>query len=136
MNYENLQENTQKGMARMLGQTFVEVTGSVGDGEMVFVTEDGQRFIFAHWQNCCESVDINDIVGDLQDLVGEPLLVAVKFGEPHLSQTQTKSIMKAIPIPSTSSPPARAMWMCVGWESLMATTQKMCICSYIRTGRV
>ncbi len=76
MNYENLQENTQKGMARMLGQTFVEVTGSVGDREMIFVTEDGQRFMFAHYQNCCESVDINDIVGDLQDLVGEPLLVA------------------------------------------------------------
>jgi hypothetical protein len=75
MDYKNIVD-TEEGMARMVGQTFVEVTGSVGDGEMVFVTEDGQRFIFAHWQNCCESVDINDIVGDLQDLVGEPLLVA------------------------------------------------------------
>jgi hypothetical protein len=76
MNYENLQENTQKSMAQMLGKTFVEVTGSVGDREMIFVTEDGQRFMFAHQQDCCESVDINDIVGDLQDLVGSPMLQA------------------------------------------------------------
>jgi hypothetical protein len=32
--------------------------------------------MFAHQQDCCETVRINDIVGDLQDLVGEPLLVA------------------------------------------------------------
>ena len=76
MNYENLQENTRKGMEQMLGKTFVEVTGSVGEGEMVFVTEEGVRFMFAHQQDCCETVEINDIVGDLQDLVGEPLLLA------------------------------------------------------------
>jgi len=73
--YENIVD-TQKGMAQMLGQTFVEVTGSVGDGEMTFVTADGQRFMFAHMQDCCESVSIEDIVGDLQDLVGSPLLQA------------------------------------------------------------
>jgi len=75
MDYENI-VNTQEGMARMLGQTFVEVTGSVGDDEMVFVTADGERFMFAHSQDCCERVDIDDIVGDLQDLVGSPLLQA------------------------------------------------------------
>ena len=75
MDYNNIVD-TQKGMAQMLGKTFVQVTGSVGDGEMLFETASGERFMFAHQQDCCESVDINDIVGDLQDLVGEPLLVA------------------------------------------------------------
>ena len=75
MDYTNI-VNTQKGMEQMLGKTFVEVTGSVGSGEMLFVTAEGERFMFAHQQDCCESVDINDIVGDLQDLVGTPLLVA------------------------------------------------------------
>jgi hypothetical protein len=75
MDYENIVD-TQEGMARMVGQTFVEVTGSVGDREMIFVTEDGQRFMFAHSQDCCEHVSIEDICGDLQDLVGEPLLRA------------------------------------------------------------
>jgi hypothetical protein len=63
-------------MAQMLGKTFVQVTGSVGGYEMLFETATGERFMFAHQQDCCESVDINDIVGDLQDLCGEPLLVA------------------------------------------------------------
>jgi hypothetical protein len=75
MDYENI-VNTQKGLALMLGKTFVQVTGSVGGGEMTFVTAQGERFMFAHQQDCCESVDINDIVGDLQDLCGSPMLLA------------------------------------------------------------
>jgi len=75
MDYENIVD-TQKGIAQMLGLTFVEVTGSVGDGEMTFVTADGQRFMFAHMQDCCEYVSIEDICGNLQDLVGSPMLQA------------------------------------------------------------
>ena len=75
MDYNNIVD-TQRGMAQMLGKTFVQVSGSVGDREMTFETANGERFMFAHQQDCCESVDINDIVGDLQDLVGTPLLVA------------------------------------------------------------
>jgi hypothetical protein len=75
MDYENTVD-TQRGMAQMLGKTFVKVTGSVGSGEMLFETAQGERFLFAHMQDCCESVDINDICGDLQDLVGSPLLIA------------------------------------------------------------
>ena len=75
MDYTNI-VGTQNGMAQMLGKTFVPVTGSVGDPAMLFETANGERFMFAHQQDCCESVDINDIVGDLQDLVGEPLLLA------------------------------------------------------------
>ena len=75
MDYRNIVD-TQKGMAQMLGKTFVQITGSVGGYEMTFETAQGERFMFAHSQDCCESVDINDIVGDLQDLVGSPMLVA------------------------------------------------------------
>lgn len=37
---------------------------------------DGRVYRFTHDQNCCESVDIDDICGDLQDLVGAPILTA------------------------------------------------------------
>ena len=63
-------------MAQMLGKTFVQVTGAVGNFDLLFETANGERFMFSHQQDCCERVDINDIVGDLQDLVGEPLLLA------------------------------------------------------------
>ena len=75
MDYRNIVD-TQKGMAQMLGKTFVQVTGAVGNFDLLFETANGERFMFSHQQDCCERVDINDIVGDLEDLVGEPLLVA------------------------------------------------------------
>jgi hypothetical protein len=59
----------------MVGKVFTRVSGSVGGGELVF-ENDTEQFVFFHYQDCCESVDINDIVGDLEDLVGEPLLIA------------------------------------------------------------
>ena len=47
MDYNNIVD-TQRGMAQMLGKTFVQVSGSVGDGEMTFETANGERFMFAH----------------------------------------------------------------------------------------
>ena len=75
MDYRNIVD-TQKGMAQMLGKTFVQVSGAVGNFDLLFETANGERFMFSHQQDCCERVDINDIVGDLEDLVGEPLLLA------------------------------------------------------------
>ena len=75
MDYDNIVD-TQRGMTQMLGKTFVQVSGSVDSDEMLFETAQGERFLFAHSQDCCESVRINDITGDLQDLVGSPLLMA------------------------------------------------------------
>jgi hypothetical protein len=58
---------------QMVGRVFTSVTQ---DGsEMVFANET-ETFRFFHYQDCCESVHIDDIVGDLSDLEGEPLLMA------------------------------------------------------------
>ena len=67
--------NSQVDIKNMVGKVFTRVSGGVGSGELVF-ENDTERFVFFHYQDCCECVDINDIVGDLQDLVGEPLLIA------------------------------------------------------------
>jgi len=66
-------------MEDMVGKVFTRVSGGVGDGEMVFENAT-ERFVFFHSQDCCEHVDINDIVGDLEDLMGEPLLIAEEVG--------------------------------------------------------
>jgi hypothetical protein len=67
--------NSRVGIEEMVGKTFTEITGSVGDGEIVF-KNDVECYVFFHSQDCCESVSVEDIVGDLQDLVGLPLLIA------------------------------------------------------------
>ena len=43
---------------------------------MKFVTTDGEVYTLYHAQDCCESVEIESIVGDLADLVGEEILMA------------------------------------------------------------
>lgn len=48
--------------------------GQPGDDAMTFTLEDGRRFQLYHSQDCCESVAIEDVVGDLSDLIGSPLL--------------------------------------------------------------
>lgn len=60
----------------LVGLTFESVTGEVGGEELVFTSVDGRVFKFIHDQDCCESVTVESIVGDLADLVGDPLLLA------------------------------------------------------------
>lgn len=61
----------------LLGFTMKSVSKvSKGDDEMIFEREDGRRFRFYHGQDCCESVLIEDVNGEIEDLIGSPLLVA------------------------------------------------------------
>jgi len=46
------------------------------DDQITFTCEGGKVFRMYHSQDCCESVHIEDIVGDVQDLVGAPILAA------------------------------------------------------------
>jgi len=65
MNYPKIED--------MVGKVFTSVTQ---DGETMVFANETETFRFFHYQDCCESVHIDDIVGDLSDLVGEPLLMA------------------------------------------------------------
>lgn len=58
----------------LLGKTLANVENN-GD-EMIFTLDNGQRFKLFHDQGCCEHVSIEDVVGDLQDLIGFPLTLA------------------------------------------------------------
>lgn len=58
------------------GKTLVSIEGKVDDDAMVFTTSDGDIFRLYHMQDCCESVSIYDIAGDLSDLMGSPLTLA------------------------------------------------------------
>ena len=47
-----------------------------GNDALYFEQEDGEHFVLTHIQDCCEDVEIESIDGDLDDLIGEPLLMA------------------------------------------------------------
>jgi hypothetical protein len=56
------------------GKTLVSL---VDEGnELVFKTTDGETYRMYHEQDCCESVVLEDVAGDLQDLVGSEILIA------------------------------------------------------------
>lgn len=59
------------------GKTLVKVTGLVtGSDAVLFETAEGAKLRMYHAQDCCEHVRIEDVVGDVDDLIGNPILVA------------------------------------------------------------
>ena len=61
-------------ITELLGKTLSSVSAT--DDEIKFVTVDGDVYKMLHFQDCCESVYVESIVGDLNDLVGEPIVRA------------------------------------------------------------
>ncbi len=59
----------------LIGKTLTVVT-QVGADEIYFDADTGERWKMYHEQDCCESVCIEDVAGDLQDLVGSPVVMA------------------------------------------------------------
>lgn len=61
---------------------------------MVFKTSCGRSFLFYHSQDCCESVQIDEVEGNLEDLVGSPITEAledIQSGEASCGDTYTNT---------------------------------------------
>jgi hypothetical protein len=59
---------------QLLGKTLTSAKNT--DREIIFESDDGKTFRFYHSQDCCESVRVEDVIGNLDDLVGSPILMA------------------------------------------------------------
>ena len=58
----------------LVGLTLIEVTKV--DAGLFLKATDGRMFVIKHEQECCECVDLIDISGDTNDLIGSQIVVA------------------------------------------------------------
>lgn len=64
-------------VAELLGKTIVEIDGAKEDSKaIVFLCDDGTKFMMYHEQDCCEYVAVNDICGDVSRLLKTPITKA------------------------------------------------------------
>ena len=61
----------------LVGKTIKSIEGlEKGSDEVAFVCSDGSKYKMYHVQDCCECVDIDDVIGDVEDLIGSEILIA------------------------------------------------------------
>lgn len=67
---------------KLVGKTITEIEQKKfknyypGAQELIFHCTTGERYSMYHSQDCCEMVYLAEIIGDLNDLIGNPILKA------------------------------------------------------------
>ena len=66
-------------ISELVGKTITSIEGlEIDSDEVYFICSDGSKFLMYHEQDCCETVSIDDICGDVEDLLNTPILKAEK----------------------------------------------------------
>jgi len=71
----------------LVGKTLTEIRAA--HDEIEFVTADGVTYKMYHSQECCESVSVEDVVGDWADLIGSPITLAEEATDTESPKTET-----------------------------------------------
>jgi hypothetical protein len=58
------------------GETFTKIEVAEDNELIDFFTQNGKHYRMYHSQDCCESVTVDEIAGELSDLIGSPILDA------------------------------------------------------------
>jgi hypothetical protein len=65
------------GFETLKGLTISNINGMEnGSGNIEFITSCGRVFQMFHEQDCCETVVVEDVCGDVEELLNNPILMA------------------------------------------------------------
>ena len=64
----------------ILGKTVISIDG-IDNNEVIFACDDGTAYTMQHYQDCCEGVCIEQVDGEIADLIGCPLVIAEEYFE-------------------------------------------------------
>ena len=67
---------TEVKFSDLQGKTLKSIKVSDDKERVEIECDDGKKFVMQHHQDCCESVAVEDVIGDLADLIGTPILLA------------------------------------------------------------
>lgn len=75
------------GFTSLVGGVIKKIKGlKEGSSEVIIMMSNGSTYRMEHRTDCCESVSICEVIGDPDDLIGKPLVlarVATRTAEPH-----------------------------------------------------
>lgn len=60
----------------LVGKTLTKIDIDKNEDEIYLYEDNGNVYLMKHFQDCCEHVKIEDICGDIKDLLGTPIIMA------------------------------------------------------------
>jgi hypothetical protein len=69
-------EEKMANFEELKGKVLTEIIINADKDELTFKTNEGEHYRLHHVQDCCESVTIEDVCGDFNDLINTPILLA------------------------------------------------------------
>lgn len=68
----------EQGIEALKGKTLtkIDISNNVNEDYIEFTTTEKQVFLMIHQQDCCYQVFLEDICGDIEDLLNSPVLIA------------------------------------------------------------
>jgi len=94
MSWDN--ENTVS-IEKLIGKTITKIEGAEKYSEKITIhTDDGYIYTMYHDQDCCESVSVEDITGDIEDIIGRVITEASEISQanPHARDSGTWTFYK------------------------------------------
>jgi hypothetical protein len=89
--------NDRRDVGELLGKTLEKIENN-SDYELHFYTTDGVEYMMYHEQDCCESVWLEDTIGDLNDLIGSPITMAECVTEEGTTDSYESSYMDILQV--------------------------------------
>ena len=58
------------------GKVLIDIEINEDEDEITFTDSEGVKYLMYHEQDCCEEVNIEDICGDINNLLNTPIVLA------------------------------------------------------------